>query len=425
MGAPDILIERSNLDHDTKVTLLSRITTMSEHGRRVLGIGRITPPEAAALTPDDVRNVEFLGTLSFYDPIRTDVIEALARIHSYGVRVIMATGDLPGTARAVARELGWDVGERNILTGSQLAQLTDADVVRILHRIHIYARVTPEDKLRITRLHQSRGAIVAMTGDGVNDAPSLKAANIGVAVGSGSDVAKGVADLVLLDNSFNTIVAAIEEGKNILTNIKKIFVYLMSNALDELILVGGAIIAGVPLPLSAAQIIWVNLFTGSLPAIAFAFDRQNPTAGEQVEKKFFDTRVTFLTLTVGVTISLGLLALYMILLSSGIHVELARAIIFACFGSYILIISFSFHNMQKPLFTYPLFTNRLLLGGVFIGLLLTGLTLYLPFFQDLFAMSPLPLVWFGFVLGWLVLNVLFVEAMKWFANTWLRTRDAR
>jgi Ca2+-transporting ATPase len=422
LGAPDILLQRSNLPEKTRHRVLERIEQLSRHGRRVLGVALITPP-TDTITPEQVQQLTYLGLLSFYDPIREDVPAALTRIAGYGVRVIMATGDLPGTARAVATELGWSVTDANILTGPQLAQLSDADLLRLLPRIQIFARVTPEDKLRITKLHQSRGEIVAMTGDGVNDAPSLKAANIGIAVGSGSDVAKGVAGLVLLDNSFNTIVAAIEEGKNILANIKKVFVYLMSNALDELIIVGGAILAGAALPLTALQIIWVNLFTGSLPAIAFAFDTHRPTPDEIVSKKFFDARLKFLTIGTGITTSFLLLALYLGLLYWGVTVELARSVLFACFGTYILVIALSFHNMRAPLFTYPLTDNRFLLWAIAIGLFLTALSIYLPFFQSLFDVVALPLPWLGFVLLWIVANVALVEGCKWLINRYLMPRE--
>lgn len=420
MGAPDIILSRSYLDRETYDKLQKAVAEHSRYGRRVLGIGLLTPhTEPSAITTDHVKNVTFLGILSFHDPVRPEVLEALKKINSYGTRVIMATGDLPGTALAVAEEIGWEVTEANVLTGTQLQQLSDEDLIAILDRIHIYARVTPKDKLRITKLHQAQGEIVAMTGDGVNDAPSLKVANIGIALGSGSDVAKSVADLILLDDNFKTIVATIEEGKQILGNIKKMFVYLMSDSLDEIILIGGAIIAGVALPLTAIQIIWVNLFTGSLPAIAFAFDRQQMHETEKTNKKFFDPRVLFLTIFVGIIVSLMLLGLYLTLLSYSVPIEIARSILFASFGSYTLFISFSFLDLSRPLFSYSLISNKLLLVGVGVGIILMIATFTIPFLQTTFEVQPLSLFWIGFVVVWIVLNIIVVEIAKWFANTFI------
>ncbi len=420
MGAPDIILDRSYLSHEERAKLQQSVEEHSRYGRRVLGVGLLTPhTDPTSITIDHVKDVTFLGVLSFHDPIRPEVPEALQRINSYGTRVIMATGDLPGTAMACANEIGWEVDETNVLTGTQLQQLSDEDLVEILDKIHIYARVTPQDKLRITKLHQAQGEIVAMTGDGVNDSPSLKAANIGIALGSGSDVAKSVADLILLDDNFKTIVATIEEGKQILANIKKMFVYLMSASLDEIILIGGAIAAGVALPLSAVQMIWVNVFPGRLPAIAFACDRQKMKENDVTSKEFFNARVLFLTLFVGIIVSLLLFGLYILLLHYGTSVELARSIIFASFGSYTLFISFSFRDLSRPLFQYSLTENRLLLAGVGIGLMLLIATFTVPLLQTVFAVEPLPLLWIGFIVFWIALNIAVVEGAKWFANAYL------
>lgn len=420
MGAPDILIDRSYVDTETKNKLQAAISAHSEFGRRVLGVALLTPhTDPQSITADHVQNLTFVGVLSFFDPIRPEVPSALTRINSYGARVVMATGDLPGTALAVAKDLGWNVTEANVLTGAQLSQLSDEELSGLLDKIAIYARVTPKDKLRITHLFQARGEVVAMTGDGVNDAPSLKAANIGIAVGSGTDVAKGVADLILLDNNFKTIVAAIEEGKQILANIKKLFVYLMSNTLDELILIGGALLAGAALPLTAVQIIWVNLFTGSLPAIAYAFDRQLMRETKETSRGLFDVRVIFLTISIGIAVSLLLLSLYLVLLATGLTTDLARTILFASFGTYTLFISFSFLDLSRPIWTYNCFKNKLLLLGVGTGTVLMIITLYTPFFQSLFETTHLPLPWVGFVVAWIVFNMAVVEGFKLFTNTLL------
>jgi magnesium-transporting ATPase (P-type) len=416
MGAPDILLTRSNLTPEKYEQINSAIHAHSDYGRRVLGIALFTP-RTDPITVDDIRDITFLGVLSFNDPIRPEVPEAIRRIMDFDTKVIMATGDLPGTAIAIGRDLGWDVSRENVLTGQEMAQLNDEELTNILDRIRIFARVTPEDKLRITQLHQKRGEVVAMTGDGVNDSPSLKAANIGIAVGSGSDVAKSVADLVLLDDNFKTIVATIEEGKQILSNIKKVFIYLMANASDALVMIGGAIIIGVSLPLTAVQIIWVNLFTSSLPAIAFAFDRQLMRETKKTSRNYFDVRMLFLTIFIGITTSLMLLALYLFLLDFLDDKSLANSIVFASFGTYILFIAFSFIDPSRPIFSYSPFKNIVLLVGIGIGLTIMVLTYTVPFLRDLIGVQPLPLVWIAFIVLWTIMNMLFVESVKWFTNT--------
>lgn len=421
MGAPDILLERAYMSKDEYLHASAAITKLSEAGYRVLGLALLTPhiDHADTLTADHVRDVTFIGVCAFIDPIREDVPAALSHINADGVAVVMCTGDLPGTATAVGRSLGWDIDSFNVMSGHELRELSDDALREILPRLKIFARVTPADKVRILKLYQDRGEIVAMTGDGVNDGPALKAANIGIAIGSGTDVAKSIADLVLLNDSFKTIVTTIKEGRQMLANIKKIFVYLMSNALDEVILIGGAILVGAALPLSAIQIIWVNLFTGSIPAIAYAFDTEPATKRGATRERFFDRTVYFLTVGIGVLTSFLLLGLYVSLLSLGYPLETARSVLFACFSAYILVISFSFRNLHAPVYTYPLMGNRFLFFGVLGGLGLVLATLYVPFFQHLFGTTAISLWWLMFVGLWLIINILIVEAAKWFAARFL------
>ena len=416
VGAPDILLERAHMKKEEYLAALEGVTKLSENGRRVLGVALFTPKtDSSTLTPEGVYDVTFLGVISFYDPIREEVPEALSRIKAHGVRVVMATGDLPGTASAVAREVGWEIDETSVLTGEQIHQLSDEELYEACSHIRVFARVTPEDKLRIAKIYQSRGEIVAMTGDGVNDAPALKAANIGVAVGSGSDVAKSVADLVLLDDNFKTIVATIEEGKHMLANIKKIFVYLMSNSLDGVMLVGGSVLAGLTMPLTAVQIIWVNLFTGSIPAISYAFERQ--PLETHATRKFFDRKVVSLAIVVGLSNSLLLFLLYYTLSTfEHIPVDLARSIVFACFGSYVLVVAFSFRNLSVPVYRYPFMGNKILIVGVAIGLLLMLATVFVPPLQTLFTTTSLTLPWVLFVGVWIALCVVLVECAKWFVH---------
>jgi len=417
LGAPDILLERSQISKDAYLAMELFVQTISAEGKRLIGIAKLLNSALSkgkhAVTASDVEELEFLGTLVLYDPVRKGAKEAVLRIEEHGARVVMLTGDLKGTAMAIGLELGWEISEGNVITGNELRQLSDDELQAQLSHIKIFARVTPEDKLRIGKLFQKSGEVVAMTGDGVNDAPSLKAVDIGIALGSGSDVAKSVADLVLLDDDFKTIVLAIEEGRRIIANIRKAFVYLMSNCLDEVFLIGGSLIFGLSLPLTAIQIIWVNFFTGSLPALSFAFEKNKDLKHSSGKGEIFNTEVRVLTIGIGMITSLLLFILYFGLLRFGVELALAQTMLFLCFASYILAVAFSFKDLQRPLFSYDLFDNRALNISILIAALLLFISVAIPELRsllDLIVPSP---PWILFIILWLVFNVTLVEASKW------------
>ncbi len=424
IGAPDILLARSDISKDDFLLAEAAIHETSAAGNRLLGVARLrnhAHPDAKTLDAEDAVNLEFIGMLVFRDPIRHDAAAAVQKIESLGARVVMLTGDLKGTALSVARELGWDVNEGNVLTGADLRQLSDEALHESLPHIKIFARVTPEDKLRIGLLYKSRGEVVAMTGDGVNDAPSLKAVDIGVALGSGSDVAKSVADLVILDDNFKTIVAAIEEGRRILENVRKVFVYLVSTCLGEVFLIGGSLLMGLPLPLTALQIIWVNFFSDSLPALSFAFDRHYRSEKEaRGSTAIFSPSVTILTVGIGFLSSLCLFLLYWFLLYRGLSVEHARTTLFLCFSLYVLVIAFSLRHLHVPFYTKGLFSNLWLTISVIVGSLLTGMTVLIPWLRELFGLSIIPLSYLAIVALWLIFIVLLVECAKWIALRFAR-----
>ncbi len=270
-GAPEALIPRMDLPQGEKERLLDQVGAWAQEGYRVLALAH-GPGEAE-------EGLSLLGFVLLQDPPRPEVPEAVRRILKAGVRVVMITGDHPGTALALARQVGLPV--RRVATGEELEGMTDEEVLEV----DLFARVRPEQKLRIVALHQARGEVVAVTGDGVNDAPALKRADVGVAMGQrGSEVAREVADLVLLDDNFATIVAAIEEGRGIYENIKKFLRLLLAANLSEVsIVVLGFVLANLLglrdelgqllLPLSAVQILWINLVTDGLPALALGLDR--------------------------------------------------------------------------------------------------------------------------------------------------------
>lgn len=417
LGAPDILLQRSRLTKDDYLAMEAHIQTVSAEGKRLLGIARFPREKHAsfkkgAARADHASDLEFVGVLVFQDPIRPEAKDAIRKMESLGARVVMLTGDLKGTARAIARELGWDIPEGDILSGEELRRLSDDELLPDIARIRIFARVTPEDKLRIGKLYQKAGEIVAMTGDGVNDAPSLKAVDIGIALGSGTDVAKSVAGLVLLDDNFTTIVRAIEEGRRMLENIRKVFVYLTSTCLDAVILIGGSLIAGLPLPLSALQIIWVNFFADSLPALSYAFDKEYDSRRER-GAEILTREVKVLTLGIGILTSALLFSMYWLLLRFGLPVAQAHSLVFVCFALYGLIVAYCFRSLRSSLFSRPIFDNRYLNMSVGLGTVLIIASVTTPFLRDIFGLAAIPLSLAWIVVVWLIANILLVEATKW------------
>lgn len=423
MGAPDILLKRSNISKEDYLKIENWINETSRAGKRIVGIASLPQEDSQKLprqiSPENINGLNFLGVFVFFDPIRPEVPSALKRIESHGVKMVLVTGDLVGTALSVANSLNWHVGDGEFLTGNDLRNMKDDELMAILPKIKIFARVTPEDKLRIGELYRKMGEIVAMTGDGVNDSPALKAMDIGISLGSASDVAKSAADLVLLDDNFQTISHAIEEGRRILSNIRKAFVYLMSNSLDAVFVVSGSLILNLPFPLTALQIIWVNLFTGSLPALAFAFDehidKEKYTGGGNLNL-IFSKEVKALAFGVGIVSSFLLFMLYYLMIKSGVDVSLARSVFFVCFSSYILFVAFSFRSLYRPLFSYKIFSNTKLNWSILLALVILVLTMGSQFMRNVFGLAPLPFSWVLFVMVWNAFNILLVEAAKYFMH---------
>lgn len=415
MGAPDVLLARSKISKDEFAKIESHINNFSTEGKRLIAVARMDLNNNNELSTDAVKGLSFIGILAFHDPVRNNVPEAIKKIESFGINIIMITGDLKGTAMAVAREVGWNISEEQVITGTEMQALSDTDLIKIIPDKKIFARVTPEDKLRVGRLYQQLGEVVAMTGDGVNDSPALKAMDIGIALGSGSDVAKSTADLVLLDDNFEIIATAVQEGRRTLTNVRKTFVYLMSNSLDEVFVIGGSLLVGIALPLNALQIIWVNLFTGSLPALAFAYDENfdHKLSKTKTLKSIFTKQVNFLTFGIGVISSLLLFVMYYGLIQKGVEVGVARSVFFVCFASYILAVSFSFRSLHKPLFSYPVFSNKKLNQSIIIAVVILIATMAIPTLRELFDLAPMPLIWVWFVVAWLLFNVALVEFAKY------------
>ena len=420
-GAPDILLNHSSFNAKEKEDLLARIDSLALSGERVLGVAtkEIVHTENFSISKDlNLSNLSWSGLITFRDPIRPSIKHAIGRVRDAGVKTVILTGDHRGTAIAVAKEIGLKVDEQSVLDASELSKLKEEELrVRLPHLV-VISRVTPFDKLRIAKLYQEMGEVVAMTGDGVNDAPSIKQADVGIAMGSGTEVAQSVADLVLLDDNFETIVAAIEEGRQILGNIRKVLVYLLSNVTDGLILIGGSLLTGLPLPLNPLQILWVNFFTDSFPAISYAFEKDpdglkhKPLLRGKI--KLFDPVMKFLILAIGLSTSALLFVIYYVLMRLGYDEAVVRTFIFASFGTYTLLVSLSVRSLDRSILSYPLFSNKYLNGGILVGLVLMAVAIYLPELQTIFNTVALPLNWVIGVVLIGVINIILIEITKWF-----------
>ncbi|MBI2063800.1 MAG: HAD-IC family P-type ATPase [Candidatus Yanofskybacteria bacterium] len=419
LGAPEIVAGFTTLAREERERLITDIEKMALTGERVIGVAsqKITIPHEDIMDRKTFSGLDFDGLITFRDPLRPQVSQAIHDIAAAGVRTVIVTGDHGGTAEAVARELGMIDGKGAVLTGEDMRHLSEEELEARADKISVYARVTPEQKVMLTRIYQKKGNIVAVSGDGVNDAPALHVADIGVAVGSGTDVAKSAADLVILDDNFETIVTAIKEGRRVLQNIRKVIVYLFSNVFDELFLIGGALAVGVALPINALQILFVNMFSDSFPAISFAFEhgvdglKNRP---DKLQKNLLDHEMKFFILIIGGVSSALLLLLYFILLRAGFAAELVRTFIFASFASYTLFLTFSLRSFEKSIIRYNPFSNRRLTASVGFGLLLVGAAVYFPWFQNILDTVSLPPVWLVAVFGVGILNIILIELGKKF-----------
>lgn len=348
-------------------------------------------------------NLVFIGIVGMIDPPRKEVKASVQQARDAGVSTVMITGDHKNTAFAIAESLGIAESIDQVITGMEINELKDEMLSERILDYRVFARVSPEHKVRIVKALKSRGKIVSMTGDGVNDAPSLQAADIGVAMGvTGTDVAKNAADMILADDNFATIVSAIEQGRNIYNNIKKSIVFLLASNLGEVAAMLGAILAGWQAPLLATQILWINLLTDSLPAVALGMDPGDPDVMKERPRKpdesFFAGGAGFNIISGGVLIGIiTILAFWYGYAVNGYspfdssvpaHVlEYARTMAFMAIISCQLFYSLSFRHDRKSIFAVGIFSNRYLISAIAIAMLLQFLVIYIPALQSAFRLK--------------------------------------
>lgn len=415
LGAPDILVEKTKLAPNEKDKVTNNIAAYAQTGERILGVvSKEIIPDFKSDAIIKENTFDFDGLIRFRDPVRKSVHAAATNIVKAGVNVIIVTGDHPGTAKAVAQEIGLWEKDSLSFTGKELENMTDRELIPKLPYIKVFARMTPEQKLRLVELFMQQGEVVAVTGDGVNDAPALKQASIGVAMGSGTDVARASADLIVLDNNFETITQAIFEGRSVLQKMRSVITYLLADSFDELMLVGGSIILAVPLPITALQILFVKFFSDIFPAMGFTFEKTNEFGFTQKPPKtsLFDRKIKIFTLGRGLISSLILFGIYLFLLHLGLEKTFVNTFIFASFASYILFLAFSMRNLDKSIFEYKMFSNKWLTLGVVVGFLTISAAIYYAPLSKLLNTTPLPLPWFLGVIGVGIFNLVLMETLK-------------
>jgi Ca2+-transporting ATPase len=409
-----------DLDESWHVRIEAGNADLAKRGMRVLGIACRSLEELPAA--QQVQEVEseliFLGLVGMIDPARSEVKAAVQTCKQAGIRPMMITGDHPLTARYIANELGILVGEE-VLTGHDLEQMEPAALEETVAEISVYARVSPEHKLKIVQALQARGEIAAMTGDGVNDAPALKKADIGVAMGiTGTDVSKEAADMVLTDDNFATIVAAVEEGRAIYDNIRKFIKYTLTSNMGEIWVMLLAPFLGMPLPLLPLQILWINLVTDGLPGLALGVE---PAERDTMRRPPYPPDENIFARGVGRDILV--IGLLMGLVSLGVGFWYWRVdnpvwqtMVFSTLTLSEMTYVMAIRSSRDSLFTIGLLSNRALLGAVVLTTVLQIAVIYLPFAQDLFNTTPLLLK--DLLVSILLSTSLFwvVEAMKWLAR---------
>ena len=295
--------------------------------------------------------------------------------------------------------------------------MPDEKLKKRVSDFEIYARVEPVQKLKIVEAWQANGEVVAMTGDGVNDAPALKKANIGVALGSGTEVAKEASDLVLLDDSFHTIVTAVEEGRRIMDNVRKIITYLLTGGFTEIMLIGLAVVFGLPLPVLSGQILWKNLIESTPPAMALAFEPKEKDVmarrPEDPKIPLLNQEMKVLIFIIGVFTNLVLFGIFLWLLNLGFSIERIRSVIFVGLAIDSFLFIFSCRNLRKNIWQFNPFSNHYILVAVLIGFLGLAVALYFPVFQKL--LKTVPLGFFEWTVLWIFgfLNLILIETAKW------------
>ncbi len=429
-GAPEYMLaeashhlvgeEEVELSVEDRSAFFDEIDVQNKEGKRLVAVAYKKATSDIIDTTDIaniLKNTVFVGILILNDPVRPGVKEAIAGVQSAGAKVILITGDNPATALNIARQVGIAGMHESAITGDELAELSDEELLQAVEHVHVFARILPKQKMRIAEVLQRSGEIVAMTGDGINDAPALRKANIGIAIGSGTQVAKESSDLVLVNDSFEIIYAAIEEGRRIIANLRKIIGYLLSTSLTEIVLISAALLTGGLVPLLPVQILWGNIIEEGLMSVAFAFEKGEKNAMKRKPRDIHEEGILskemlqFLFLVVFV-LSCITLSLYGYLRFLNLDIDIIRSVMFLAISLDSLFIAFAFRSLSVPIWRLSFFANRFFIGAFLLSFVFLFGALSIPFMRGVLSYTPLPATLLLIVLGTSFAGFLVVELSK-------------
>ncbi len=421
-GAPEAVIESSQATRSQKLAWLENVESFAKKGYRVTAMAHRKNTGAFKITPEIAReHWYFLGLVVYEDGLRDSVPSALQLAKQAGIKLKVITGDHLSTTQALLHQAGIDIAPEATIDGVTLASLPQETLVLEIERLQLFYRTSPDQKLSIVTALKQKGYTVAMTGDGVNDALALKKADIGVVMENASSVSKETADMVLLDNNFATIVAAVEEGRSVIDNLRKILLYLLSDSFTEILIVLGALAIGLVIPITPLQILWVNLVNDGPPNVALTLE---PKAKDLLKRKptpINDSLITSSMRTLIAIISLStaavILLAYWWLLKAGYTVVHAQSVAFTMLGLDSLLYVFSCRTMESMWKSKP-FENIWLLAAVLMGLGFQLLAIYHPFFQNILGTVGLNRFDWGIVAGSSLLVVACIEGVKSTLRKW-------
>ncbi len=431
-GAPEVVMERcafierqgekKKIGKKERERFMGLVDELTSKGLRVIAVAyKDTANELKKISDKDIDSLVFVALVALSDPLRSDAKATIDAAAKAGIRTIILTGDHRKTACAIAAGVGIATDEETVIDGSSLGAMDDTALSAVIDRARVFARLDPAQKIRIVQLLQKQGHVVSMTGDGVNDAPALRAADIGIALGSGTDVAKETSDIILLDDSLSTIVTTIEEGRTIYQNIKKILLYLLSNSFTEVIIILASIFTGNPIAMIPVQILWVNIIQDSIPTIALAFDRGDKENMHEPPRDrnapLIDGEMKVMIILKSVLSNIALFGIFLYFWNTTQDIALTRTIVFVGLAIDALFYIFSIRSLRRMIWRINIWNNPYVLISVVFGWIMLLAAIYVPALQYILETVPLSVNHWMVLLTFGMSNLVFFEIIKWLYTT--------